>query len=345
MKYKNNNIDNIDVANMKTPKNKIVPTIYYNFRESAENNNNKKRYNINIGDIIETKYCGKYQILAEYLADTDAVKSRRVFKIKFFITGTIMFITLNDVIDRATIDPYFPLTHNNIACRGYTKKFNLPSHILNKLASIWDNIISRCYDNHAACYNAYGESGVTVCDRWLCFEYFVDDILQMPNVEKLLYTSGQYTLDKDKLHFGLPKNQKIYSPETCCIISQQENVAIRSKEQALESGKPIGNGAYYGIYQTSDGTYSANQKRMGHNIVLGTYKTPEAAAAIYNYNDMLFTGGYLQNPGIDSSYENRIKALALRNSTRYLKQMTSPAPPRQEPIKKQLYTLVNKKPT
>lgn len=42
--------------------------------------------------------------------------------------------------------------------------------------SSWRSMMKRCYDKNHVAYHRYGGSGITVCDRWIKFENFFEDM-------------------------------------------------------------------------------------------------------------------------------------------------------------------------
>lgn len=82
--------------------------------------------------------------------------------------------------------------------------------------SMWKEMLRRCYstcESDRAKNNTY--SGCSVCDEWLTFSTFEAWITSFPN-----YCEKQ--LDKDLLIEG----NKIYSPDTCLLISKKLNTFI-----------------------------------------------------------------------------------------------------------------------
>lgn len=47
----------------------------------------------------------------------------------------------------------------------------------------WRSMIGRCYHPGNASYPAYGGRGITVCDRWLTFENFLEDMGERPSLD------------------------------------------------------------------------------------------------------------------------------------------------------------------
>ncbi len=47
---------------------------------------------------------------------------------------------------------------------------------------VWDGMMSRCYNKKSISYKRYGGRGITVCERWHEFKFFLEDML--PTYEK-----------------------------------------------------------------------------------------------------------------------------------------------------------------
>ena len=93
-----------------------------------------------------------------------------------------------------------------------------------KLYLVWRNMILRVTD--AVKFPDYKD--VTVCDRWLCFENFVDDVKNLVGYERFMQEK-YIALDKDiRCPIGSPKQ---YSPERCMWITQAENTIQMTKER------------------------------------------------------------------------------------------------------------------
>ena len=60
----------------------------------------------------------------------------------------------------------------------------------------WKNMRKRCYDPNAAFFKDYGGRGIKVCDRWLNFLHFRDDLLQAYQEHSILYGEKNTTLDR-----------------------------------------------------------------------------------------------------------------------------------------------------
>lgn len=166
-------------------------------------------------DLINKKFksnnCGDFTVLEKiphskgtrYLCEFD-----EVFGVKHKV------ITLKKhILSGGLRNPYYP-SKLGVACIGdvnskhYVKEFNK-----------WRAMIERCYDVNNNHYYTYGGKGVSVCDKWLCFEYFLNDLEQLEGYDKEKLMKGELHLDKDIIGTGL-----LYSPETCILTSVSENV-------------------------------------------------------------------------------------------------------------------------
>ena len=88
-----------------------------------------------------------------------------------------------------------------------------------KLFDVWRAMIARCYNSKNPSYKTYGAMGIAVCDRWKRFDYFLEDVKNLPGYDENKINNGKLVLDKDLINRSL----KIYSQETCCFVSRSEN--------------------------------------------------------------------------------------------------------------------------
>lgn len=92
-----------------------------------------------------------------------------------------------------------------------------------RFGKTWEGMMGRCYDPDNISYKTYGAKGVHVCDRWLEFRAFAEDLDKLPGYCLEL---GHYrkVLDKDILGDGFR-----YAPETCCFVSDKENASAKAE--------------------------------------------------------------------------------------------------------------------
>lgn len=86
----------------------------------------------------------------------------------------------------------------------------------NKCYCTWFNMMKRCYDPNSRDYEMYKDC--EVCQEWHNFQNFAEwwdkEYYEIPN--------ANMSLDKDILE----KGNRLYSPETCCIVPLDLNVAF-----------------------------------------------------------------------------------------------------------------------
>lgn len=142
--------------------------------------------------------------------------------------------------------------------------------------SAWCAMLSRCYDeNFKKRRETYEE--VTCCSEWLLYENFYEWLHSQPNFDKW-YNGKRWAIDKDILI----KRNKIYSPDTCCLVPDTVN-SLFLKSDRRRGDLPIGVSCY-----NFDGyTYyilSVSRKRYDHPSVY--FKTPNDAFDYYkNYKE------------------------------------------------------------
>lgn len=136
------------------------------------------------------------------------------FMIKFD-TGTIAGpYTEHEIRVYHVYDPY------EIRILGVASIGKVPEELLHftyKPYRTWYDMIDRCYNPNNSRYNSYGGSGVYVCDRWKCLEYFLEDLPNIPGYKYWLIAGPrEYHLDKDIKQEGVIN--KVYSLETCVFV-------------------------------------------------------------------------------------------------------------------------------
>lgn len=126
----------------------------------------------------------------------------------------------------------------------------------------WTSMLERCYSPR---YQKQKTTyiGCTICKEWLIFSNFKKWFDDPENG----YQEG-YCLDKDIL----VKGNKVYSPNTCCIVPNKINSLLTNRKQHR--------GAYpIGVTKRKNGTYQA---RIGENRKnIGIFASPEEAFNVY----------------------------------------------------------------
>lgn len=144
------------------------------------------------------------------------------FEIEFLNTHTKKIVDYRNIKKGAIKDQYAPSKYG-VAFIGSANSRAYKGKAYKK----WDAMISRCYNKNNIEFDAYGGKGVTVCDRWLCFEYFLEDLTKIEGWNEEDFINGELQLDKDK---KASQQNKVYSLETCCLLTQKENTKIKIEE-------------------------------------------------------------------------------------------------------------------
>lgn len=104
----------------------------------------------------------------------------------------------------------------------------------------WSGMLERCYDPKFSKYQWYGGKGVKVCDRWLHYKNFEEDIKKLKNYDNFLENPRAYGLDKDIIGDGM-----LYSPETCMFANMREQVHAQNRTQSIVAIDKEGNKTTY----------------------------------------------------------------------------------------------------
>jgi hypothetical protein len=239
---------------------------------------------IDYDKIYESNGYGKYKILREVEPRMYGSYKARMVEVLFLQTGYITTVKLAVATGSHAIrDPYYP----KVCGVGYMGDTHMGNK---KIYKCWNAMIARCYNPATPWYNLYGGIGITVCDRWLCYENFANDVKDLPGYEDYINKPG-YALDKDILQSGIPHNQKVYSKETCCFIPIADNhceVIERNSGDSL-----------IGVREVSEGKFTARVTHNGKEQHLGTFDAPEYAATIFDYYARLYNHKALNNLDVD----------------------------------------------
>lgn len=101
---------------------------------------------------------------------------------------------------------------NKISCGCNKGKKGCQHNYKHPLYVIWMSMRMRCYNKNEKSYKDYGGRGVVICEEWLnSFQSFFDWAISNG------WKKGLF-IDKD-----IKSDSKIYSPETCSIVTRAEN--------------------------------------------------------------------------------------------------------------------------
>jgi len=115
-----------------------------------------------------------------------------------------------------------------------------------KFYAVWSNMIQRCTNSKHMFYKDYGARGIKVCDHWLTFKNFMEDM---------------YSTYKEGLCLDRIDNDKDYELSNCQWSTQSKNSKNRRNSSKVQSDVDH---VYY-------------EKRYDKWQVLRSFKTKEAA--------------------------------------------------------------------
>lgn len=167
-----------------------------------------------VGEIYTNKTGLDYEIIGYANKGT---KSRRI--VRFIETGYETEVFTHS-INTGEIKDYLHKSIYSVACLGMKNSNKHP------LFKRWKSMIERCYYEKHTAYSNYGGRGVYVCDRWLNFSNYVEDISKKENYSKLIEQPNKWHVDKDILI----KNNLCYSNETTIIVKAKENINEMNKK-------------------------------------------------------------------------------------------------------------------
>lgn len=253
----------------------------------------KQKREIDYDKIYQSNNFGPFKILRK-LEYKRSSGNHILVEIKFIETGTIKEVRLADALVGNIRDDYRPTIHG-VACIGNGSSYH-PAY------NMWESMINRCYNANDANYKRYGAQGVTVCNKWLCFENFLEDLPNIDGYSEWVNNPGAYALDKDYKQMYFPKNKKIYSLETCCFIPYAENSRIAIFEHSNN---------YIGVRKIDTG-YESSIYVNGEKIFLGIFPSDVLAAAAYNNAlSYLYPNAFIRN---NVPYINPIDLIKLNQS-------------------------------
>lgn len=164
-------------------------------------------------------------------------------------------------------NPYYPSLYG-VGVIG--SKYLVSNNCKNtKEYDMWHSMLQRCYDEE------YKEKRpaykcVTCCKEWWIFENYYEWLHSQDNFDKW-FNGKRWAVDKDIL----VKGNKIYSPETCCLVPQSVN-CLFLKRDAARGEYPLG-------VRCENGRFKAVCKNSitGKSEELGYYSTTEEAFSVY----------------------------------------------------------------
>lgn len=225
--------------------------------------------------ILQSNTSGPFIIIK----DLGKVNGRNRVIIKFINTGCEKDVLLNNALAHRVKDSSINYVSKDF---DYTRIDNYDKYIDELLKQIYRHMIDRCYNKDSKKYISYGNKGIKISNEWLNdINTFINDCKLLYGFDKFYIMPHLYQLDKDYLQMNIPKNERIYSKDTCIFIYYQDNTNLKIIENNI-------NNDLYGIEINSAGNYYTRIKINGSRINIGTFNNKIAAANAYNYWQLYF---------------------------------------------------------
>ena len=176
--------------------------------------------------LYDSNNYGKFKIL-RYTGEMYG--SDPIVEIEFEFTKYRTTVPMNKALNGIVKDIYYPC----VCGVGYFGE-NPDASNNKKEYSIWYKMLSRCYNELDPAYQFYGAVGVSVDPSWLNFSTFIEDIKYLDGYDQMINNPKQYAMDKDLKQLQIPKNQRVYSKDTCTFITKSDNSKIRCYEEYYE---------------------------------------------------------------------------------------------------------------
>ena len=184
------------------------------------------RNTIHVGDVYRTVSMGKgkgvvdgkpYEVLEQI--------NYSMWRIRFLETGYECVRHRKNIIAGHVKDPYNKYVCNGTACIGV---ISTESRENQKLYGMWHAMISRCYNPNYDSYKFSVAQGVKVCERWKCFEFYVEDFYKIPNHQLILEPKSKYII-AIKNRFNLLQTDLEYRLDNVEVIAKRDYQSRSSK--------------------------------------------------------------------------------------------------------------------
>lgn len=196
----------------------------------------------------------------------DAYKDSEHVLVRFLDTNNSYEVSTREIMSGYVRDQRAKLLRKTVHNTGIVGigKYSISKH--HDAYRVWADMLRRCYASYAGKkFPAYTECKVAT--EWHIFQNFAEWFYaNLPSCENP-------TLDKDILF----KRNKIYSPNTCCIVPKSLNVAF-VRNEAYRGSLPIGVSR---THKNKTKIYRAKIKRYGETIELGNFSTAQDAFCAY----------------------------------------------------------------
>ena len=217
----------LSILNKESVKKKINRIMYYyKTHENGYAIIHSTRYNID--DLLDDENIKKLIYNTKKYGDLlisslNYINKNHYFNIIFIDTGYVDVAQFTAIKDGMVKDYRYKSVYNiGWLSDNYRDIKSRDYELCQKLRHVWKDMINRCYNPKYKRYYDYGGAGVRVSDDWLCFSTFYNDITGYKGFNRDLLLNGKLSLDKDKLQIDIEKGNRVYSKDTCCLLTSQE---------------------------------------------------------------------------------------------------------------------------
>lgn len=203
--------------------------------------------------LFESRCCGKFKII-EYLNGNDVTVE--------FVKTNYTTKTTSAAVRRGDIRDYWLPTVFGVGIMDIPDATKDP---LTKAARIkWQSMLTRCYSSsYQNKYLTY--KGCEISESFKRFSSFLEWY-----ISQVGFNQEGWHLDKDILGCG-----KVYSPQTCCVIPNEINVAFASISSKHNTKNK------FGISRRKNGRFAVYAHCGSINKYLGIFDTQEEALKAY----------------------------------------------------------------
>lgn len=215
------------------------------------------RYDLCVDMILENNRGDKFTIVKMNLPNYATIEFNDKTKYTYIVS-------LERILLGAVVNPY----SRNVYGKGYIGVGVHAAVYTNGRQSTtytkWSAMLKRCYSDVSR-HEYRGYIDCEVCDEWLNYQVFAQWCHDTG------YLLLGYHLDKDLLVRG----NKMYSPETCCMLPGEINSVL------IESRPPTIKSEPRGITKRQNGQYYVRTTENSTSTPRGTYDTLQEAMDVY----------------------------------------------------------------
>ena len=208
------------------------------------------------GTIYESNNGGKFQVI-------DYVNKRKV-RVKFLDKyGYEACVQTVDVLSGNVKNPYIPNKYGAYVGSGNYAPINNK-----KIYKAWQHMFERVAKD-----DPY--SNVSICKDWNNYQIFAE---WYSNYICLLNPNYDYEIDKDLYQWNI--YNKIYSPQTCCLMPGRLNNSL----VGLHVNRTVHPELPLGVMKSSKNRFTSNMQVDGKLYNFGSFIDPIEAFKIYKIN-------------------------------------------------------------